>query len=82
MQALTAYVIEQLRASREELLAIANDELAGERINEWRAKYWELALVPASDCPVTSIFATRLFLLSRQFPNRLRYPSYKTCARE
>lgn len=51
MKALTAYVIEQLRASREELLAIPNDELTCARITEWRAKYWDLALVPASRLP-------------------------------
>jgi hypothetical protein len=51
MKALTAYIIEQLRASREELLAISNDELTCARITAWQVKYWELALVPASRLP-------------------------------
>jgi hypothetical protein len=51
METLKAYAIEQLRGAREELLAISNDELTLERIGEWRTKYWDLALVPASRLP-------------------------------
>jgi hypothetical protein len=51
MEALKAYVIEQLRSAREELRAIANEELTPARIAKWKGKYWELALVPASRLP-------------------------------
>jgi hypothetical protein len=51
MEALKAYVVEQLRSAREELLAIVNEELTPARITQWKGKYWELALVPASRLP-------------------------------
>jgi hypothetical protein len=51
LDALKAYVIEQLRTARQELLSTSNDELTLARMGEWKAKYWDLALVPASRLP-------------------------------
>ena len=49
MEALKAYVVEQLRSAREELLAY--DQLTLSRIDEWQSKYNGLALIPASRLP-------------------------------
>ena len=49
--ALKAYVVEQLRTAREGLLAISSDDLTPAHVTEWKVRYWELALVPASRQP-------------------------------
>ncbi|SHK61685.1 hypothetical protein [Bradyrhizobium lablabi] len=74
MKVLTAYVIEQLRASREELLAIANDELTYERITEWKTKYWELALVPASRLPGHVHFCNSFVFVIQAVPQQAPLP--------
>jgi hypothetical protein len=51
MEALKAYVVEQLRSAREELLAVPHDQLTLSRIDEWQGKYGGLALIPASRLP-------------------------------
>lgn len=51
MEALRAYVIEQLRSAREDLLAVPLNELTLSRIDDWQSKYNSLALVPASRLP-------------------------------
>jgi hypothetical protein len=51
LEALKAYVIDQLQAAREELQGVSNDDLTAAWITDWKVKFWDVALVPASRLP-------------------------------